>query len=65
MARDVELLEGVETEEPGAVHRVADLFVLFQHDDRMPVRRQATCGDQACGAGTDHHDIDHLARGVA
>ena len=42
VAGDIEFVEGVETEHAGAVDRHADLRVLFEDDDVVPVGAPAT-----------------------
>ncbi len=62
--RQVELGEGVEAEDAGAVYGKSDLAVLLEHDDIVAARRQDAGGGESRRAGADYRDITHGCRSV-
>jgi hypothetical protein len=55
--RQAKFLEGVETENAGAVYRRADMSVLLEHDDVDAARRETARGQESRRAGADY---DHI-----
>ena len=61
-AGKIELSECVETEHAGAVHRVADLAVLFENENRQPLRSEEPGGAEPGGACPNNQDIPFAGR---
>ena len=54
-SRQVEFLERVEAEEPGAVHRLTDLFMFLEQEDVVTLLGEATGRDRP-GRARAYHD---------
>ena len=57
VAGKIEFDESVEAEDAGAVHRITDLIVLFENEDREPFSSEPRGGGQTGRPCADHDDI--------
>ena len=57
VARERQLVERVDAEQPRAVHRVADLRVLLEQDSRVAGAGERARGNQPCRPAADHDRI--------